>query len=344
MRKKNVGWQGFEDIKAVTAKGIRYLYFKTGQKKPSGNELLIPLPDPGSIEFGTRLSNLRAVKTKRSRRVVLFTIADAVNHYQHSRSWVKKTQSTQDAYASYLLRMLDAFTDNHGSWDALSVEPQHVLELLTDLGPGAQKTQLAVFRNVMRESRKIFKIPPDFDPSRGIEVDHEAVPHDSWPDWLVEKGLADPVMRLPIAMLYFTGQRIGAVIRMKWSDIEDGVIHVPPHKRSGDLYIPIHSKLAAILAEQPKSLTTILCGAYGRPLTTNALRPRIKTWVAEHGLPDLVPHGLRKNAMEALLEAGCTVAEVQGITDQSMRMVEHYARQISKRKMAGRAMRKWDAV
>jgi len=40
----------------------------------------------------------------------------------------------------------------------------------------------------------------------------------------------------------------------------------------------------------------------------------------------VVPHGLRKNAVISLLEAGCTAAEVSGITDQSLQMVEHYAR------------------
>lgn len=38
-----------------------------------------------------------------------------------------------------------------------------------------------------------------------------------------------------------------------------------------------------------------------------------------------VPHGLRKNAVNALLEAGCTIAEVSAITGQTHQVVEHYA-------------------
>jgi hypothetical protein len=45
----------------------------------------------------------------------------------------------------------------------------------------------------------------------------------------------------------------------------------------------------------------------------------------------VVPHGLRKNAVNTLLEVGCTVAEVSSITGQSLQMVEHYAKQINKR-------------
>ena len=43
-----------------------------------------------------------------------------------------------------------------------------------------------------------------------------------------------------------------------------------------------------------------------------------------------------------LLEAGCTTAEVQAITGQSVEMVEHYARDVNKRKLAKSGMQKWE--
>ena len=51
----------------------------------------------------------------------------------------------------------------------------------------------------------------------------------------------------------------------------------------------------------------------------------------------LVFHGLRKSAVVMLLEVGCTTAEVQAITGQSMQMVEHYAKQVSQKKLAASA-------
>ena len=56
----------------------------------------------------------------------------------------------------------------------------------------------------------------------------------------------------------------------------------------------------------------------------------------------LVFHGLRKSAVVTLLEAGCTTAEVQAITGQSMQMVEHYAKQVSQKKLAASAILKWE--
>jgi len=43
-----------------------------------------------------------------------------------------------------------------------------------------------------------------------------------------------------------------------------------------------------------------------------------------------------------LLEVGCTTAEVQAITGQSIEMVEHYARQVNQRKLAASAILKWE--
>jgi hypothetical protein len=61
-------------------------------------------------------------------------------------------------------------------------------------------------------------------------------------------------------------------------------------------------------------------------------------------LKDFVPHGLRKNAVRALLEAGCTVNEVSSITGQTAQMVEHYAREVNQLKLAEEAIRKWEAA
>ena len=55
-----------------------------------------------------------------------------------------------------------------------------------------------------------------------------------------------------------------------------------------------------------------------------------------------VPHGLRKNAVNALLEAGCTIAEVSAITGQTHQVVEHYAAQVNRRKLGKSAIVKFE--
>jgi uncharacterized protein YfaP (DUF2135 family) len=53
---------------------------------------------------------------------------------------------------------------------------------------------------------------------------------------------------------------------------------------------------------------------------------------------------LRKSAVIGLLEAGCTDAEVAAVTRQSRQMVEHYSRQVNQKKLAARAILKWEAA
>jgi hypothetical protein len=51
-------------------------------------------------------------------------------------------------------------------------------------------------------------------------------------------------------------------------------------------------------------------------------------------------HGLRKNAENKLLEAGCTRAEMSAIVAMSEQMVRHYSRDLNKRRLAVSCMRK----
>lgn len=55
-----------------------------------------------------------------------------------------------------------------------------------------------------------------------------------------------------------------------------------------------------------------------------------------------MPHGLRKNAVNVMLECGCQVAEVSSITGQSFQMVEHYAKRVNRKRLARTAMLKFE--
>ncbi|MEM8648467.1 MAG: hypothetical protein AAGF86_19305, partial [Pseudomonadota bacterium] len=49
-------------------------------------------------------------------------------------------------------------------------------------------------------------------------------------------------------------------------------------------------------------------------------------------------HGLRKNAVVALAEAGCTTAQISAITGQTQRVVEHYLGTLRQGVLADQAM------
>lgn len=331
MARKN----SLDHVKIVRRGGVAYHYFRTGECKGKGREILKRLPDPKSIEYGAKYSALLAVRRKRDNREKMISVLELSKRYQLSNKFLKRAEKTQKTYHNYIRPIEATFAD----WPASDIDQTDIRALMMDLRPGAQKMLLNVVRVMWRFGRTNQLLTND--PAKDIEVDHESNPHQPWPEWLIKDALADPNMRLPVGLLYYTGNRIEAVCRMKWTDIDDGFMHVPPHKRTGDLYIKIHKNLAAILADQPKSLTTIICKPNGKSLTPNALRQRIQLWARNKG-QNIVPHGLRKNAVEVLLEAGCTTAEVSAITGQSLRMVEHYARNRNNKRMAAKAVVKWE--
>lgn len=317
---------GLKYVKPVRTKGKTYLYFMTGNP----DRPRVRLPDPGSPDFGTKYGAYLAVRQKRAKLKSVMTFRELATAYQHSDKYRKRSQGTQRTYLPYIIRMIDMFDD----WPATDIDRADIRKLLSDLGPAAQLMQLAVAKNIFG-----FGVKNDLteaNPTGDIEIDHEAVPHEPWPEAVVEKALEGPA-RLSVALLYFTGQRIGDVCKMRWTDIEDGVLTVMQQKTGKELFIPLHDRLSAILSETPRSLTTIVCQPNGKPYSPGQLRRYIQSIVGNQ-----VPHGLRKNAVNALLEAGCSVAETASITGQTMQIVEHYAARRNNRKLAKKAMGKWN--
>lgn len=51
-------------------------------------------------------------------------------------------------------------------------------------------------------------------------------------------------------------------------------------------------------------------------------------------------HGLRKNAINTLLKAGCTEAETGSVVEMSEQMVRHYSKDVNKRLLILNAMKK----
>ncbi len=317
---------GLAYVKTVQVKGKQYLYFDTGNPEKRYNRL----PDAGSPDFGTRYASWLAVRTKRANMTKMVTFAELASLYQLSPKFLNRAKGTQRTYLPYIVRMIDMFND----WAAADIDRADIRALLAELTPGAQIMQLAVARNIFGYGRKNDLV--ENDPTKDIEIDHESVAHEPWPEAVIEKALEGPA-RIPVALLYFTGQRIGDVCKMRWSDIDDGVITVVQQKTGKELYVPLHGRLSAILAEVPRSLTTIVCNHKGKPYSPSALRKVIKQHVGDH-----VPHGLRKNAVNALLEAGCSAAMVSAITGQTMQIVEMYAAKRNNRKLAKTAMGKWN--
>jgi integrase len=322
-----------EHVKRIRSRGREYLYFNTGKKNANGNPIRVKLPPMSSPSFWPAYGTL---KGNRDKKAASYTVNSACDAYEASSDFAKNKPATQKLY-SYAMRIV---RDALGTFPINEVKRSHVQKVL-DHGlpaPSAHNSFLAVLGLVYRQARRDGET--ELFPAKDFEK-RKGGSHEPWPEPLVEAGLQSTHdrTRLAVHLLYFSGQRIGDVCKMRWSDVRDGSIYVVQEKTNKKLWVPMLSELREELERTPKRGLTIITNQDGNPMGQQVIRRELEAHGAAHGV-EVVPHGLRKNAVISLLEAGCSVAEVSAITGQTYRIVEQYAAGISQKRMGKAAILK----
>jgi integrase len=323
-------------IKTVRARGKVYEYFVTG-KVEGGKPVLRRLPARSDRAFGRSYAGMVAARHARENVTSAVTMRELSRSYQLSPEFRNRKPRTQSAYLLYLGKI----EEEMGDAPVGEIERRDVQALLDKMQdrPGAANMTLAVLRNLFK--RAVKREWTVADPTRDVEaLEGSDATHEPWPEQLIVAALADPQVRLPVALLYYTAQRIGDVCKMRWADIVDGYLSVTQEKTDKPLEIRIHAALAKILTDESRAADTII-HYKGKQILPSSLRDRLQRWAAKQGL-HIVAHGLRKNAVNALLEAGCSVGETSAISGQSLAMVELYARKRNNRKLGSMAIGRWE--
>ena len=287
------------------------------------------------------------------------TVAASVAGYQMSPEWHQLKPRVKTEWSRHLSRLVKTW----GDLSIAGIEPKHVARLRDS----RSKTP-ADSNNLMRATSALFR----WSVLHGLRLSNPCreVPRlkigEGYPPWPVEEieHFRDHARRdlwEAAALALYTGQRQGDVLAMKWSDIEGNVIKVKQSKTKKHLSIPIHYVLKLLLEDirerqrlasptviDLRDAQTILTNTRGEPWGTGFKA----SWQAEFKKSVIAPlraqklvfHGLRKSAVVCLLEAGCTTAEVQAITGQSIQMVEHYGKQVNQEKLALSGMSRWEAA
>lgn len=324
-------------VKTVRARGHVYHYFDTG-RDVRGKRVFKRLPDKSDKGFGASYSAHLAARERRLNVAESPTVKFASNAYQRSPEFRKRAQATQNTYLIYL----NVIEDQIGDAPVAEVRRADLRELMDKMQdtPGAANMLAGVARNIFKYAleREWIEVNPAASLT-AFEMGDDT--HEPWPENLIEEALGDASVRVPVALLYFTAQRIGDVCKMRWTDVRDGFVEVRQQKTGKMLDIRLHDRLRNILAETPKAAMTIIHGPKLRPARVPTLRLQLQKWAKDRG-HHVVPHGLRKSAVNALLEAGCTMGETSAISGQSLQMVELYAKRRNNRRMGSAAILKWE--
>lgn len=329
-------------IHRKTAKGRKYTYFDTGARNENGGKILLPMPSERDPKFPRAYAMACAKREARGAQSTGRTFDGLLRIYEKSPEFTQLAPNTQRSYLNSLGKASRMLRDRDGrSVPVDAIEPQDVMRLRDELADGQGANQVvrsigALYAWAISPGRKHATKNPAFGVPMLTEGEHEP-----WPQWLIEEALGDPAVSAAVALLYFSGQRIGDVVRMRWTDIVNGLIEVRQQKTDIPLSIAMLPELVDQLAEVPRRSFTILTNAEGEPWSTSALRQSLQAWARGKG-QKIVPHGLRKNAVNALLEAGCSSAEVNAITGQDLRTIEHYAKKRDRSKLGMAAILKLD--
>jgi integrase len=266
------------------------------------------------------------------------TLGAAINAFYGSADFANLKPNSQKLYR----RILDPISVKHGHRPAATMPPQAATKIIEDIGatrPGLANTTRKAMHRVMQHA----KIQPN--PFAGITAYKRGRYHTWTETELAAFEARWPLgtrQRLAYALLLYTGQRGGDVVKMRRQDISGGRIHVVQEKTGKELWIPIMPELQAAMSAAPNSGMTLIGDQHGQPLTRDALTALMKRAAATAGLgPECVPHGLRKAVLRRLAESGGTVKELQSISGHvTLAEIERYTEAANQKKLSVRAITK----
>lgn len=330
---------GLPHVKSVTSKGTQYLYFDTGQRDEKGKRVYKALPPLKDKTFGSVYATLLGHRSRRAVVEPLLTVKGLIALYQKSPKWRDLSDGSRNLYGYYLAE-LERLVGNAPANELARDDVVLMVDKRADM-PGAANMLLRTTGALYSWGRDRGHV--SVDPCKDIRL-LKLGEHIPWPEQLVAQALSDTDerIRLAVHLLYYTAQRIGDVMKMQFGDIEDGVLFVKQQKTGRELYVPLHKALRDELKRQGRQIGPIIVGATGAPIKQDSVRQYIKLWTKDRG-HNLAAHGLRKNAVNALLEAGCTVAQTASISGQTLQMVEHYAKMRDQKRLAKQAMETWES-
>jgi hypothetical protein len=255
-------------------------------------------------------------------------------------------KSTRDQYGRHL-------KDIDAAWGDDPVESLTVVDAQTAIDAfGDQPSAGRAFRSTL--SRLIdWGIPRGYSTTNPVDKTEKPLEdgtYDPWAPWAFEYFFSNAriALHLPVFSGLFTGQRLSDVIKMRRP--KEDVTEMPlVAQKTGEIVpVQIHSEYRAIIRATKQDHEMLHLREDGEPWTYEGFKT---AWQREMNLEKfarfreerVVFHGTRKNAVNNLLEVGCSEERVAAIVKMSPAMVHHYSKKVSQFRLARAAMKQFEA-
>jgi integrase len=318
---------------------VRHYYRRPGFKA-------VPLPGvPGSAEFNRAYEAATATAPRiviGADRSAPGSVSAAVAAYFGSMAFGNLAAGTQRNRRW----VLEKFRNDYGEKPLALLERSHIETMLAGKAatPGAARNFLIALRAMIAVAITAgLRIG---DPSAGIHVRlRDTGGFRTWTEGEIAQFEAAHSIgtraRLAFALLLYTAQRRGDVVRMGRQHVRDGFIAVRQQKTGRLLEIPLHAELQEIIAAHPAVHMTFLTTSSGEPFTASHFTRWFRARCREAGLQlGLTAHGLRKAACRRLAEAGCSASLIASISGHAtLNEVSRYTKAADQKRMAVDAMK-----
>lgn len=282
--------------------------------------------EPGSAEFMQAYQAALGVKVTVVDKAKTGTFASLTVEYRRSAGFANLKPASQKLYQL----VLDRIAERHGPRLVRDTRRSDARKMVEEIGggkPALANIARAVLRLLMQFAVEA-ELRPD-NPAAELKAYRTGTRH-SWTDQELQtfekRWPLGTRERLAFALLLYTGQRAGDIVRMRRSDISDGMIKVIQGKTGAELSIPLHPALIAAIKALPAKGMTLIADTNGRPIQRATLTHLMKKAAALAGLPErCVPHGLRKAIMRRLAEHGSSAKEIASISGhRTLKEIERY--------------------
>jgi hypothetical protein len=228
-------------VHRIVSRGREYFYYQSGRGTDHIGERIKLPNDPHSPEFWQAVRQAQGIVGP----VPTDTIGALIDAYETAWPGLprKLAPSTQEQYR----RSLKVVRSTWGELPAASLRPAHVQALIEKIGgtrPGAANNVLDALKAMCRWAMGPRELLAR-DPTQGVVRFEEGEGHKPWTP--AQLDFADKhftgVLRQAYVLARYTGQRISDVVRLGWTDIDEGGFSLRQKKTGVRPWCPILPEL-----------------------------------------------------------------------------------------------------